>query len=173
MLQTQLLRVRSRLGEWQTFCFDLTAGRPITVWTDGEDQLITASGKQIWLTRMRNTTRLEVAGSTVFTALSAFPIIGSSTFGYPSTNSTPIFGWNVSEWNVDRRYVRQVAKEVVMARPGSAGFYDLPSPFELNFERSVSLCRRLGGQIPDFDSLTSWQATYDSHSGRLPGPKLW
>ncbi len=68
----------------------------------------------------------------------------------------------------------QVSKEMVLprARASFDEYFDFPAPLELTFNQSVSMCRRLGGKLPVFASLASWQSAYDAHRDSLPGSNV-
>ena len=135
-----------------------------------------ATGQLIWLEGIGNTVRIEVGGSSaVFTGMAAFKL-QPTPFSYPPGNSTAgiIFGWNTTAWNLNRRYLQQVSKETVLARAKASSdeYFDFPAPLELTFNQSVSMCRRLGGKLPVFASLASWQSAYDAHRDSLPGSNV-
>lgn len=121
--------------------------------------------------------------SAIFTGLAAFTLQGApattaASFNLPNRpKANIIFAWNVTEWSLDRRYIRQVAQEDTVQQTSSGTksglLLDLAGPLELTFNQSVNICRRLGGHLPNFPNLTSWQAAYDSLLGSLPGAKLW
>ncbi len=175
------MQMNSRLGEWQTYCIDVVSNQSIAFWTENAEQPMTRDvrGQLIWVPSMRNISRIEVAGSSaVFTNIKAFKLKSSPYFPF-APNDLPtsnIFGWNSTQWNLDRQYIQQVRKDKVFTTAKASldkYYYDFPAPVKLTFNQSVSMCYRLGGQLPDFPSLTSWQSAYDTHRESLPDKSLW
>jgi hypothetical protein len=170
-----MMWVKSWLGKWQTYCVDVASNRSIVMWTDNDEQPISkdVKGQLIWLPVVANTSKIEVAGnSAIFTGMTAFRL-QSPSLSYPPSNFTAsiIFGWNITQWSINRSYVKQVRKQTVSTR--EKAYYDLLSPLMMTFNQSVSICHRFGGQLPDFPSLTSWQSAYDAHLDSQPDTMLW
>jgi hypothetical protein len=174
------MRVASYLGEWETYCLDMGSNQLFALWIDNNELPMShdAMGQLIWLPVIGNTSRIEVAASgAIFTGMTAFNL-QPHPFSNPPMNSNTsiIFGWNSTKWNVDRQYVQQMRKEIVFTGVNASSavyYYNFPAPLMLTFNQSVSMCRRLGGQLPDFTNLTSWQSAYDAHIDSLPGSKVW